>query len=513
MPITLGGRYRLDDLIGGGGMGEVWRAHDEVLDRAVAIKVIRPHLADDEHIRARLRVEAKLAGSLHHPGIVDVFDYGEDTESGRAVPFIVMPLIDGVSLSALLADRTTLSAPETMSIVSAVAAALQSAHDAGIVHRDLKPGNILLTPNRRVLLVDFGIAHSAQGEPLTQTGSLIGTADFLSPEQASGRRATSASDLYSLGVVAFVCLTGTLPFHRESDVATALAHLQADLPDLPDTVPAATAALVRSLLAKNPSERPASAAEAASRAAALAGPVPLPPGDAEELDRGPTVPDATPDAHTSVVAAAHARDSRAPRRIALMSSILLVGAAAGISWLLMDGDDTVAVPRLEGRSISAATRLVKAEGLTLKTRRVSVAGHPAGEVVNQSPDPGVEVGEEATVAVTVATGRIAIPVDQLVGTTYDTAAARLVKLGLKPRRVEITSSKVAGTVIAVDPDDPVKPGTTISLSVAQAPVAATTQDTTTGPGAKDPRTPRTTGPGKAKVKARDKAKGGGKPKK
>ncbi len=201
-----------------------------MLDRVVAIKIIRPHLAGDENVRARLRVEAQLAGKLHHPGIVDVFDYGEDEEDGKPVPFLVMPLIDGAPLSALLAERGPLSTGETMAIVAEIAAALHTAHEAGIVHRDLKPGNILVTPDARVMLVDFGIAHAAGGEPLTQTGALIGTADYLSPEQAAGRTATPASDLYALGVVAYICLSGNLPFHRDSDIATALAHIQADIP-------------------------------------------------------------------------------------------------------------------------------------------------------------------------------------------------------------------------------------------------------------------------------------------
>src|SRR5215213_7612858 len=283
MPPLLGGRYRLDKLIGGGGMGEVWQAHDEVLDRSVAIKIIRPHLADDENVRARLRVEAQLAGKLHHPGIVDVFDYGEDEEDGKPVPFLVMPLIDGAPLSALLAERGTLSTGETMAIVSEIAAALNVAHEAGIVHRDLKPGNILVTPDGRVMLVDFGIAHAAGGEPLTQTGALVGTADYLSPEQAAGRTATFASDLYALGVVAYTCLSGKLPFHRDSDIATALAHLQSDAPGLPVTVAGEAAALVERLMAKNPAERPSSAMAVSVEAAALATSIPAPSGHAPEM--------------------------------------------------------------------------------------------------------------------------------------------------------------------------------------------------------------------------------------
>ncbi len=219
-------------------MGEVWKAHDEVLNREVAVKVIRDHLAEDLTIRERLRTEAQLAGSLHHPGIVDVYDYGEHVEDdGRTTPFLVMPLIEGVSLSAMLKSRVALPVGETMAIVTEMASALEAAHAAGIVHRDLKPANVMLTPSGRAMVLDFGIARSTEGDSLTQTGALIGTADYLSPEQASGRQATYASDLYALGVVAFTCLTGAPPFHRETDIATALAHVQAPIPELPGRDP------------------------------------------------------------------------------------------------------------------------------------------------------------------------------------------------------------------------------------------------------------------------------------
>ena len=200
MPPLLGGRYRLDKLIGGGGMGEVWQGRDEVLDRTVAIKIIRPHLADDENIRMRLRVEAQLAGKLHHPGIVNVFDYGEDEEDGKPVPYLVMPLIDGAPLSALLAERGSLSTGETMAIVSEIAAACASRTRAGSSTATSSPATswCRLTGG---LLVDFGIAHAAGGEPLTQTGALVGTADYLSPEQAAGRYGPPpAWDFYSLGI-------------------------------------------------------------------------------------------------------------------------------------------------------------------------------------------------------------------------------------------------------------------------------------------------------------------------
>ena len=202
--------------------------------RQVAVKVIRTHLAGDETIRERLRTEAKLAGSLRHPGIVDVFDYGENVDdNGRTTPYLVMPLVDGVTLSDVLSSRVALPPGETMSIVAEMASALKAAHAAGIVHRDLKPGNVMITGSGRVMILDFGIARSTGGESLTQTGGLVGTADYLSPEQAAGQPATYASDLYALGIVAYRCLTGAAPFHRETDVGTALAHLHSPVPPLP----------------------------------------------------------------------------------------------------------------------------------------------------------------------------------------------------------------------------------------------------------------------------------------
>jgi len=496
-------------------MGEVWQGHDEVLDRSVAIKIIRPHLADDENVRARLRVEAQLAGKLHHPGIVDVFDYGEDEEDGKPVPFLVMPLIDGAPLSALLAERGELSTGETMAIVSGIAAALEVAHEAGIVHRDLKPGNILVTPDGRVMLVDFGIAHAAGGEPLTQTGALVGTADYLSPEQAAGRTATSVSDLYSLGVVAYACLTGGLPFHRDSDIATALAHLQDDVPDLPETVPDDARTLVDALLAKEPTARPSSAHAVSVAAAAMATSIPAPPGHAPEMSGEPTMPDAaarpggtlpgiverpvsvgapaddpatlmTPPTSGSVVAAEHERRRR-PRRMVLLSSALIVLVAAALGWMLLGGGaDTVTVPNVDGKSQGAATALLEKAGLDVDIHKVNVAHAKAGEVVRQTPTAGTDVDKGATITLSVATGRVRIPVDKLKGSTYDEAVAILDKLGLEAEPTYATDDAAAGTVIAVDPSGTAKIGSTVMLTVSNGFGAPKSSDEDKGKG-KEPK--------------------------
>ena len=257
MPL-LDGRYQLLERIGSGGMGAVYRAHDGRLDREVAVKVLRS--VDDPQHRSRLRAEARFAGGLHHPGIVRVFDYGEQHDLGGTSPYVVMQLVDGSPLAA------PLPADEVARLLGDLGQALAVAHAAGIVHRDLKPSNILVTGDGRPVLVDFGVARSDDAEPLTETGLVIGTPDYLSPEQARGARATAASDIYALGVVAHQCLTGTSPFRRETPVATALAHLREEAPELPDTVPAELRALVRAMLARAPEHRP-TAAEVASRAA------------------------------------------------------------------------------------------------------------------------------------------------------------------------------------------------------------------------------------------------------
>ncbi|MCW2788967.1 MAG: serine/threonine protein kinase [Aeromicrobium sp.] len=442
MSTTLGGRYRLISVLGGGGMGDVWRAHDEVLQREVAVKVIRPHLADDDTLRARLRSEARMAGSLHHPNIVDVFDYGEDEQDGHPVPYLVMPLVDGEPLSQLIATRGALSAGETMAIVRDVASALQVAHEAGIVHRDLKPSNIVLTPDGRAMLMDFGIARTTGGEPLTQTGSLVGTADYLSPEQASGRTVTAASDLYGLGVVTYVCLTATLPFHRDTDIATALAHIRDELPPLPATVPAAASALVETLLAKVPADRPASASAVVGAASPLATAVPVPSGGSPDLG-GPDT-EITASAHPdetlpgiveravpvgAVATAQHGTsqldavdagtavgdpatgpveaqdDDRSPRRMILLVSAVIAVIAVVAAWLLMSGPDQVVVPDLVGKSRTQAVRLLEAKGLTADITRVDAAGAKSGEVVDQDPEAGDTVDEGGSVALSVATGK------------------------------------------------------------------------------------------------------------
>ena len=256
---VLGGRYVLDDQIGNGGYGEVWRATDTVLARPVAVKLLHPRYTQRSEALARFRAEARHAGGLSHENIAQVFDYGEPADGQP--PYLVMELVDGPSLETVLTGGP-LDDSRTMDIVAQAAAGLQAAHAAGMIHRDIKPGNLLLAPGGTVKITDFGIAHTIGSAPLTASGELIGTPGYLAPERAMGERATPASDLYSLGMLAYECLAGTPPF-RGTPLEVALAHRDRPLPPLPPSVAVDVAALVMRLAAKDPARRLSDAAEVA----------------------------------------------------------------------------------------------------------------------------------------------------------------------------------------------------------------------------------------------------------
>ncbi len=246
-------------------MGEVWKAQDLVLGRIVAIKILKDEYTGDPGFRARFRAEAKHTALLNHEGIANVFDYGE--EDGSA--YLVMELVPGEPLSAMIEREHVLSADWTLSMISQTARALAVAHAQGLVHRDVKPGNLLITPDGKVKITDFGIARLADQVPLTQTGQVMGTAQYLAPEQATGQVATGSSDIYSLGVIGYECITGHRPFSGESQIAIALAQVNDAPPPLPDTLPTPVRALLMSMLAKEPANRPANALKLAEAADAI----------------------------------------------------------------------------------------------------------------------------------------------------------------------------------------------------------------------------------------------------
>ena len=263
--VTFGGRYELDSRIAIGGMGEVWEATDHVIGRTVAIKILKDEYMGDPGFLERFRAEARHAALVNHEGIASVFDYGE--ENGSA--FLVMELVPGEALSTILERDGSLSTDKTLDIVAQTSAALQAAHSAGLVHRDIKPGNLLITPDGRVKITDFGIARIADQVPLTATGQVMGTVQYLSPEQASGHPASPATDIYSLGIVAYECLAGRRPFTGESQVAIAMAQINEQPPPLPPTIAAPVQNLVMAMTAMKPEDRPASAAAVARAATAL----------------------------------------------------------------------------------------------------------------------------------------------------------------------------------------------------------------------------------------------------
>ena len=260
-----GGRYKLISRIAIGGMGEVWLAQDEVILRQVAIKILKQEYMGDPSFIERFRIEAKHAAMVNHEGIANVFDYGED--SGWA--YLVMEYVPGDSLARILERDKVLPETKVMDIVAQTARALYAAHEAGLVHRDIKPGNLLITPDGQVKITDFGIARVADQVGLTATGQVMGTVQYLSPEQATGKPATPSTDIYSLGIVAYECLAGKRPFGGDSQMIIAMAQINDMPPALPTEIDERVRKLVMSCLSKKPGGRPENALILAQRAEAL----------------------------------------------------------------------------------------------------------------------------------------------------------------------------------------------------------------------------------------------------
>jgi len=260
-----GDRYRLQLRIAIGGMGEVWQAEDELILCQVAIKILKQEYLSDPAFLERFRTEARSAALVEHVGIANIYDYGEDTGSA----YLVMELVPGESMSRLLEREKRLPEAQVLDIVAQTSRALAAAHARGLVHRDIKPGNLLITPDGKVKITDFGIARVGDQVPLTKTGQVMGTVQYLAPEQATGKTSTGATDLYSLGVVAYEALAGKRPFRGENQMAIAMAHINEMPPALPDSIDPRVQNLVLSCLAKKPNQRPESGTSLAIRAEAL----------------------------------------------------------------------------------------------------------------------------------------------------------------------------------------------------------------------------------------------------
>ncbi|APU12128.1 protein kinase domain-containing protein [Actinoalloteichus fjordicus] len=288
----LADRYRLGRRIAVGGMGEVWEAADTRLDRKVAVKVLKPELCGNAEFLHRFRTEARTTASLNHPNIAAIHDYGETAavpDGPEDTAYLVMELVEGDPLAAILANQGRLNADRALDMLEQAGQALQAAHERGYVHRDVKPGNIMVTPNGKVKLTDFGIAKAADAAPVTRSGMVMGTAHYIAPEQALGGEAEPASDVYSLAVVGYECLMGHRPFVSDNAVTVAMMHIRENVPPLPPDVPIGARTLIENTLVKDPRRRYRTGGEFAAAVSAVRAGHPLPPpsGLAMALQTGP----------------------------------------------------------------------------------------------------------------------------------------------------------------------------------------------------------------------------------
>jgi serine/threonine protein kinase len=506
-----GGRYRLTERIASGGMGDVWRATDELLRRSVAIKLLRREFGSVESFRQRFRFEAQAAAGLSHSGIAAVYDYGEETDSdGGHLAYIVMELVEGESLDVRLRRVNRLDAPETLDIVGQAARSVQAAHDRGIVHRDIKPANLLIREDGVVKVTDFGIARALDGSSFTQTGAMLGTVQYMSPEQLSGQTATPASDIYALGVLAYCCLAGQTPFVRDESVAVALAHVRDDVPPLPEDIPTDVSGLVFQMLAKDPSKRPASAGSVAANMFGLRNSLTLVASSSlskSHLEDSVPVFDAA-DNHVSSRSAATGSDDATKsisltgtpptlidrsmtaiypkpavpagdrphvrsRRWAVLGGLFVVagGLAVLLPWLL-SGPGNVTVPSVIGMSVSTARAKLQTQGLPTAPHLVD--GHQsAGLVESQKPRAGAHVAKGSAVRLAVASGYVDLNSSQLVGRSSAEVAAAVSGLGLQVTEQSVTSTAASGSVVAVTPGGRLKLGTAVTVGVATAPIQTT----------------------------------------
>jgi serine/threonine-protein kinase len=446
---VVAGRYRLLGRLGSGGMADVWCAEDSLLNRRVALKFLHPRFAQDEQFVERFRREASAAAGLQHPNVVGVFDRG--TVDGSH--YIAMEYVDGASLKDLI--ERGLSVGEAVEIVRQVLAGVKYAHDHGIVHRDLKPQNVLVDSEGRARVTDFGIARAGVSE-ITQTGSVLGTAQYLSPEQAQGLPVTAASDIYSIGVMLYEALTGRVPFDADSPVTVALKQVS-ERPrppsELSPEVSRALDGVVMRALAKDPANRFASAEEFSQALAA-----------AEADPSGGGFGDTA--SYAAVAAAAGTEPPPPPPpppekrrfftrgRIILLALILLALAGVLVYFLLLNGESTprALVPSVIGKKESKATAILEAAGFKVSTSAVPRGNTPAGTVFEQDPTAGSRAPTDSTVKITVSVGLGKAKVPDVVGSELAEARKELEDAGFRTSVTEQHSDRVRkGIVIGTDP--------------------------------------------------------------
>ena len=474
----LGGRYEIGDVLGYGGMAEVFRGRDIRLSREVAVKVLRSDLARDPSFQMRFRREAQAAASLNHPAIVAVYDTGDGTSGGATVPYIVMEYVEGRTLRDVLQQEGRLTVQRSLEITADVCAALEFSHRAGIIHRDIKPGNVMLTRDGVVKVMDFGIARAITGSSatMTQTAAVMGTAQYLSPEQARGETVDARSDVYSTGVLLFELLTGYPPFRGESPVAVAYQHVREDPqpasrldPDIPPDVDA----VVMKALAKNPANRYQSAGEFREDLlrAAVGQPVmatPLLPYEAatEAMPPRSSYPGYQPTGYPPPRAAQ--KSSRRSLIWIIILAILGLGAIGALAVSQLSKGPTVTVPNVVGATLAQAQNQLSTTGLQLGTVSYQQdSTKPASTVLSQDPAANATAhkNDKVDVVLNGTQEQVTIP-SGIIGAPIASATSQLQSLGLVVKTNQVDSGGDPGTVTncSPSPGTRVDKGSTVTLS-------------------------------------------------